>query len=151
MSRVPAGAAASSDFPDFQLGFRSCLTNVHQYLLVADKLPGGERWALEQLSHRLWRCRRGRRWGEEEEEARSTTDSGPDAADAQNQSAEVAQNGAEEEQQVPCEARALHTAPAAPCAHSEDARQSSDTKQAQSSAHRNSECSEAELSVWRPW
>ncbi|XP_037540434.1 hairy-related 3 [Nematolebias whitei] len=154
LQKTQSCAAAASDFPDFQLGFRSCLTHVHQYLLMADTLPGGERWALAQLSHRLWRCRRRRR--EEEEEARSTTDSGPDPADAQNQSA-VVQNGAGGEQTVPREAHGLRTAPTAPCAQSEDARQSRDTKQLvaqnsrESSAHRNSECSEAEQSVWRPW
>uniref|UniRef100_A0A3B5LB88 BHLH domain-containing protein n=1 Tax=Xiphophorus couchianus TaxID=32473 RepID=A0A3B5LB88_9TELE len=63
-------SAGASELPDYQLGFRNCLANVNQYLLLADHLSGSERWVMSQLSNKLCRSRRGG-------EASSTTDSDP--------------------------------------------------------------------------
>uniref|UniRef100_A0A3Q3G087 Hairy-related 3 n=2 Tax=Kryptolebias marmoratus TaxID=37003 RepID=A0A3Q3G087_KRYMA len=140
LQKTQSCAASSSEFPDFQLGFRSCLTNVHQYLLMADNLSGSDRWMLSQLSNKLWRSRR-------RGEASSTTDSSPEQI-AQNESRKVLQSGPEEDQTVTSKAYKLHSTSTAPCLQSEDARQPPDTKQAlvfaqnsgESSAQRNSEC-----------
>lgn len=69
------GTALASELPNFQSGFRRCLTNVNHFLLVDDNLNGSERLMLSQLSRKLWRTR-------VEEEAFSTTDSYPERAEA---------------------------------------------------------------------
>uniref|UniRef100_A0A096MI06 Hairy-related 3 n=1 Tax=Poecilia formosa TaxID=48698 RepID=A0A096MI06_POEFO len=70
LQKIQSISAGASEFPDYQLGFRNCLANVNQYLLLADHLNGSERWMMSQLSNKL--CRSWRR-----SEASSTTDSDP--------------------------------------------------------------------------
>lgn len=72
-----AGNIASSESSDYQSGFRRCVANVDQFLLMADSVNGIDRWMLSQLSSKLWRPRR-------EEDAISTTDSGPSRAPARD-------------------------------------------------------------------
>lgn len=50
-----AGSAVASEFSDYQTGFRNCLANLNQYLVMADTLNGGDRWMLSQLSGKLCR------------------------------------------------------------------------------------------------
>lgn len=50
-----AGSAVSSEFSDYQTGFRNCLANLNQYLVMAGTLNGGDRWMLSQLSGKLCR------------------------------------------------------------------------------------------------
>lgn len=50
-----AGSAVASEFSDYQTGFRNCLANLNQYLVMADTLSGGDRWMLSQLSGKLSR------------------------------------------------------------------------------------------------
>lgn len=70
-----AGNIASPESSDYQSGFRRCVANVDQFMLMADSVNGIDRWMLSQLSSKLWRPRSG-------EDAISTTDSGPSRAPA---------------------------------------------------------------------
>uniref|UniRef100_A0A3B3VU61 Hes family bHLH transcription factor 3 n=1 Tax=Poecilia latipinna TaxID=48699 RepID=A0A3B3VU61_9TELE len=172
-------SAGASEFPDYQLGFRNCLANVNQYLLLADHLNGSERWMMSQLSNKL--CRSWRR-----SEASSTTDSDPsqpEAAEAEEEKEKEEEkagrlrlpsaNGHEGERNptrsvIPTP-RTAHTASSLAM---EDTNKLSDAKQTrvfaqkaptgsietQSSRHRNLECASqrleagnAERNVWRPW
>ncbi|KAF7209525.1 hes family bHLH transcription factor 3 [Nothobranchius furzeri] len=53
LQKTQSCVAAASEFPDYQLGFRCCLTNVYKYLLMAENLSGSDRWMLSQLSNKL--------------------------------------------------------------------------------------------------
>ncbi|KAF3860256.1 hypothetical protein F7725_000511, partial [Dissostichus mawsoni] len=78
LQKIQSCTAAASDTSDYQSGFRSCLANVNQYFLMADKLNGGNRWMLSQLSSKLSRSQ-GR------EEVFSTMDSSPGPAETQDE------------------------------------------------------------------
>ncbi|XP_014883657.1 hairy-related 3 [Poecilia latipinna] len=179
LQKIQSISAGASEFPDYQLGFRNCLANVNQYLLLADHLNGSERWMMSQLSNKL--CRSWRR-----SEASSTTDSDPsqpEAAEAEEEKEKEEEkagrlrlpsaNGHEGERNptrsvIPTP-RTAHTASSLAM---EDTNKLSDAKQTrvfaqkaptgsietQSSRHRNLECASqrleagnAERNVWRPW
>uniref|UniRef100_A0A3B4FTP4 Hairy-related 3 n=1 Tax=Pundamilia nyererei TaxID=303518 RepID=A0A3B4FTP4_9CICH len=69
--------SSAFDVSDYQSGFRRCLTNVNQYLLMADNLNASDRWMLSQLSNKLSRSRR-------RAEIFSTMDSGLKQTDTQS-------------------------------------------------------------------
>lgn len=161
-SRRFSGTAAASEFSEYQSGFRSCLANVNQYLLMAEHSSGSDRWMLSQLSNKLCRSRR-------RGDASSTTDSNRDQGEAQDEARKLPPSPA-----APAEEKAAkfkpHGAGTAPCLHSEDARQSPKSKQAvifalasrntketcsspnkvHSVSHRI-EAANTHHSVWRPW
>ncbi len=158
--RFLSGTAAS----DYQTGFRSCLANVNQYLLMADNLNGSDRWMLSQLSGKLCRSR-GR------EEAFSTTDSGRAQDETQDevQRLRPSADGPEERKTAKSKALKPHSASKSPFLPSEDARRSSGTKQAvavaaptqntqKSCSHKKfhsvshtNEAANTQHNVWRPW
>ncbi|XP_015233242.1 PREDICTED: transcription factor HES-3 [Cyprinodon variegatus] len=73
LQKIQNASVGASECRDYQLGFRSCLVNANEYLLLADQLNGSGPWT--QLSSKLYRFqRRG--------EASSTTDSDPGHPDA---------------------------------------------------------------------
>ena len=161
-----SGTAAASDFPDYQAGFRSCLANVNQYLLMADNLNGSDCWMLSQLSSKL--CRpRGR------EEGFSTMDSGPCQAETHEEARRLLPSAAGPEDRKMIRSKALkpNSARTSPSLPSEDAKQPSGNKQSvcaaaltqksipekgsghkklDSDSHRN-EAANTQHNVWRPW
>ncbi|XP_029292532.1 hairy-related 3 [Cottoperca gobio] len=163
LQKIQTCTATASEFSDYQTGFRSCLANVNQYLLMADKLNGGNRWMLSQLSSTLCRSR-GR------EEVFSTMDSGPGQAQTQDEVQRLLPStaGSEERKKIKSKALKPHTASTCPVLQSEDARQSSRTKQAglvaaptQNTHEKRSkmfhpvsnrnEVANIQHNVWRPW
>ncbi|KAM4570549.1 hairy-related 3 [Fundulus diaphanus] len=167
LQKIQSGSLGASEFPDYQLGFRSCLANVNHYLLLADHLNGSERWMLSQLSSKLCPSRR-------RGESSSTTDSEP----GQTAPPEEAQNlrlprahGHEEGKPAKSETAKLQAAHTVSSLPSEDVCQLFDSKQivfvqkvpagnmeAQMASHKKPECvspeheaGNTELSVWRPW
>ncbi|XP_043972379.1 hairy-related 3 [Gambusia affinis] len=93
LQKIQSISAGASEFPDYQLGFRNCLANVNQYLLLADHLNGSERWMMSQLSNKLCRSRR-------RVEASSTTDSDPSRTEAAEEEEEQQQQQQGEEAAV---------------------------------------------------
>ncbi|XP_042347300.1 hairy-related 3 [Plectropomus leopardus] len=163
LQKIQSCAAAASEFSDYQTGFRSCLANVNQFLLMADNLSGSDRWMLSQLSSKVCRSR-GR------EEVFSTTDSGPAETQAQVLRLLPSAAGREERKNATCKALKPHSASTSPFSASEDAHQSSGSKQAvlvaapiqntpeKSSSNKRFQCvnhrnevANTEHNVWRPW
>nr|XP_046253773.1 hairy-related 3 [Scatophagus argus] len=165
LQKIHSCTAAASEFSDYQSGFRRCLANVNQYLLMADNLNGSDRWTLSQLSNKLHRSR-GR------EEVFSTTDSGQCQADTQEEERDLFPSAVAPEERKTATSKALklscpNTSPSSP---SEDTRQPTGNKQAvlvvaptqnsqdkssshkkfHSVSHRN-EAANAQNNVWRPW
>lgn len=156
MSFFPPGITPESDFSS---GFRGCLANFNQYLLMADSLNGSERWMLSQLSGKLC-CSRGRA------DMCSTMDSGPGRAESPDEARRPLQPAAGSE-----ERKQRNSASACRFVQSGDALQSSGTKQAVHTAestqnthetrsgHKTFDCSSrcrdeaasTQRSVWRPW
>lgn len=156
-----SGTAAASEFSDYQSGFRCCLANVNQYLLMADNLNGSDRWMLSQLSSKLCRSR-GR------EEAFSTMDSAPDRADAQEEVRRILPPAAGPEQRKTAKSKTLKeqsastssllpngdagakqaVPAAAPKLNTPE--QSSMNKKIHAASHRN-EVANTQHNVWRPW
>ena len=127
-----AGALAPSERPDFRSGFRRCLADVGQYLLLSDHLSAADRWVLSRLSDDRRRCR-----GREEEF--STTDSGPGPGPGPA--------GAQDQARGPPEAPEPDASTAA---ESDDARRTSGRKQAPT--RQANSCSLGKFhGVWRPW
>lgn len=123
-----SGTVAPSDRPEYRSGFRRCLADVGQYLLMSDHLNASDRWMLSRLSADRWRSR-----GREEEF--STTDSGPGPAGTQDEA-----RGPPEEPE-PDRSKAAET---------DDARRTSGRKQAQNTQANS--CSLGKFhGVWRPW
>lgn len=158
-----------SEFPDYQLGFRSCLANVNQYLLLTDQMNGSEGWMMSQLSNKLCRSRR-------RGEASSTMDSDPgqrEAAEEEPQNLRLpCGNEHEEGKSVRSVTPKLQTPLGASSLPGEDAYKLLDAKQivvfekkvpsrnveAQSIGYKKPECvitglvaGNTELNVWRPW
>uniref|UniRef100_A0A668RU64 BHLH domain-containing protein n=1 Tax=Oreochromis aureus TaxID=47969 RepID=A0A668RU64_OREAU len=53
LQKIQSCAASAFDVSDYQSGFRSCLTNVNQYLLMADDLNASDRWMLSHGTQKL--------------------------------------------------------------------------------------------------
>lgn len=160
-----SGTTPASEFSDYQSGFRSCLANFNQYLLMADNLNGSDHWMLSQLSSKLC-CSRGR-------DNSSTMDSGPGRAETHDPARRPPPSAA-----VPDEGKAAKSKPVKPQSASvcrflpiEDALQSCGTKQAVHTAETTqnthekrsslkkfdttdycrNEVSNTQNNVWRPW
>ncbi|XP_045911601.1 hairy-related 3 [Micropterus dolomieu] len=163
LQKIQSCTAAASEFSDYQSGFRSCLTNVNQYLLMADNLNGSDRWMLSQLSSKLCRSR-GR------EEVFSTMDSGLGQEETQDEVRRLLPSAAGPEERKPAKSKALKRLTPSPLLTSEDTRQSSGTKQAvlaaapthnvdeKCSSHKKfhsvshmNEVANTQHNVWRPW
>ncbi|XP_033942090.1 hairy-related 3 [Pseudochaenichthys georgianus] len=163
LQKIQSCTAAASDTSDYQSGFRSCLAHVNQYFLMADKLNGGNRWMLSQLSSKLSRSQ-GR------EDVFSTMDSGPGPAETQDEVQRLLPSaaGPEERKTTNCKALKVLIASTCPVLPSKDARESSRTehtglvsapthntsekssKMSLPVIHRN-EVSNSQHTVWRPW
>ncbi|XP_037630027.1 hairy-related 3 [Sebastes umbrosus] len=162
LQKIQSCTAAASEFPDYQSGFRSCLANVNQYLLLADNLNGSDRWMFSQLSGKLSGklCRR--------EEAFSTTDSSLGQAETHQEEvmrllpSSAAAAGPEERKTTKSKALKAHSANTSPLSPSEDAQRSPGTKlavQVEQSpsnkkfhlvSHRDEDAN-TQHNVWRPW
>ncbi|XP_031700438.1 hairy-related 3 [Anarrhichthys ocellatus] len=162
LQKIQSCTAAASEFSDYQSGFRSCLANVNQYLLMADNLKGSDRWMLSQLSSKLCRSRR-------REEVFSTMDSGPHQAETQD---EVRRNlpsvaGPDERKTTKSKALKPHSASTSSFLPTEDAsgtrqavpaaaptqntrEKSSSNKMFHPVSHRN-DVANTQHNVWRPW
>ncbi|XP_041654660.1 hairy-related 3 [Cheilinus undulatus] len=158
LQKVQSCTAFASDFSDYQAGFRSCMENVNQYLMMADNLHGNDRWMLSQLTGKV--CRSGAR-----EEVFSTKDSGtwqaepllPSAAAPEDIKAATCRAlkhysetkssylPSRDAQQQPCVTKqeASVTAPA------QNTHENSH-KKLSSVSHRN-EAANTQENVWRPW
>ncbi|XP_074538517.1 hairy-related 3 [Halichoeres trimaculatus] len=153
LQKIQSCAASASEFSDYQMGFRNCMANVNQYLMMADKLNGSDNWMLSQLSCKLSRSRgRG--------EAFSTMDSGPGQAEARNETPRLLPPVMGPESRKP--------ATSSPCKDSqqpkvtkkdEDCMQApkqnshehgSSHKKSLSVSHRN-EAAHTQENMWRPW
>ncbi|KAK5863353.1 hypothetical protein PBY51_000390 [Eleginops maclovinus] len=161
LQKIQSCTATALDTSDYQTGFRSCMANVNQYLQMADKLNGGNRWMLSQLSSKLSRSQ-GR------EEVFSSVDSGPGPAEDQVQRLLPSAAGPEDRITTTRKALKPFIASTCPVLPSEEARESSRTKQTdlvspprqntseKSSKislpviHRN-EVANSQHIVWRPW
>ncbi|KAM4562514.1 hairy-related 3 [Odontesthes bonariensis] len=162
LQKIQSCTTAASECPDYQIGFRSCLANFNQYLLMADHLNGSDRWMLAQLSNKL--CRSGRRG-----EVSSTMDSGLDQADTQDEARKLLLStaGPADGKTAKCKPLELHSGSMAPFLLGEDACQLSNAKQPsdirptsnagrENSSQKNFNCVTHEAantpqSVWRPW
>uniref|UniRef100_A0A3Q3IEF0 BHLH domain-containing protein n=1 Tax=Monopterus albus TaxID=43700 RepID=A0A3Q3IEF0_MONAL len=155
--------SSASEFSDYQCGFRGCLANVNQYLLMADNLNGSDRWMLSQLSSKLCRSLGGG-------ESSSTMDSCPGQAEASDEARRPPPTapGPEERKTARAKKRKLHSTSTARLLPSEGAqqslgaqwaahdaapvqnsRQSSSCKTLDSASH--SEVANTQHNVWRPW
>ncbi|XP_068996826.1 hairy-related 3 [Embiotoca jacksoni] len=161
LQKIQSCTAVASELSDYQTGFRSCLANVNQYLLMADNLNGSDRWMLSQLSNKLYRSRR-------KGDASSTMDSGRDQAETQDGARKLLPSAAAPEEGKTATSKGLHSANTSHFLPSEDARQSHGAQQAfllaapaqnekssshkkfHSVSHRN-EVVNSQHSVWRPW
>ncbi|XP_047453321.1 hairy-related 3 [Mugil cephalus] len=164
LQKIQSCTAAASEFSDYQSGFRSCLANVNQYLLMAEHSDGSDRWMLSQISNKLCRSRR--------REVSSTTDSNLAQAEARNEARKLPASPAapEEERVAKFKPGGHHGAGVTHFVHGEDARQSPEIKQAVLFAlpSRNTkekcctpnkvhsvsdriEAANTHHSVWRPW
>nr|XP_043893521.1 hairy-related 3 [Solea senegalensis] len=159
LQKIQSCSVAASEFSDYQTGFRSCLANVNQYLVMTDAMNGMDHWMLSQLSSKVCRGR-----------VSSTMDSGPIAAEPKEEarglfpSADAAHeqrntispkgpepNSATTSRLLPSEgsSAAKQAVDAAAPAHNNHEQRSSH-KKCLSVGHRN-EDSNAQHSVWRPW
>lgn len=118
---------AASELSDYQSGFRRCVANVDQYMLMADSMNGSDRWMISQLSSKLWRTRSG-------EEAISTTASGPSRAKARDKDSRI-QPKANEGTNVTEPPAGDVNAP--PCLPTEDTRLQSGSKHVRTDAASN--------------
>ncbi|XP_040917723.1 hairy-related 3 [Toxotes jaculatrix] len=165
LQKIQTCTAAASEFSDYQTGFRSCLANVNQYLVMADTLNGGDRWMLSQLSSKLCRSL-------ERGEVSSTMDSGLGQAEVRDEARRLLPPtaGPEERKTARSKVPKPHSASTSRFLPCEDARQSPRTKQAvtvaaatqnsleksfspkkcHSVSHRN-EAANTQHNVWRPW
>ncbi|XP_047187042.1 hairy-related 3 isoform X1 [Scophthalmus maximus] len=159
LQKIQSCTAAASEFSDHQTGFRSCLANVNQYLIMADTLDnGGDRWMLSQLSRELCRSRgRG-------EVPSSTMDSGPVRAGARRLLPPA--TGPEESITAGSKGPTVNSGSKGRFPPSEEARQSPGAEQAptqishdrspmshkkrHSVGHRD-EAANTRHDVWRPW
>ncbi|XP_034446354.1 hairy-related 3 [Hippoglossus hippoglossus] len=166
LQRIQSCSVGASEFSDHQTGFRSCLANVDQYLIMADTLNGGDRWMVSQLSGKLSRSLQGRG------QVSSTMDSGLVRAEAREEDEEEEEEearrllppaaGPEEGNTARPKVQRLNSAGTSRFPPSEEARQSRGAKQAVgvenspshkkrlSVSHRN-EAANSQHSVWRPW
>ncbi|KAM6982332.1 hairy-related 3 [Tautogolabrus adspersus] len=163
--KIQSCTASASEFSDYQAGFRSCMANVNQYLMMADNINGKDRWMLSQLSSKVCRSR-------VREEIFSTMDSGPSQAEAPEEARRHLPSVArpEDRKMVTCRALKHQTASTSPRLPSKDAQQSPVTKRTVSvtapsqTTHENSsghkklhsmchmnEAAKTEENVWRPW
>ncbi|KAI3357296.1 hypothetical protein L3Q82_015745 [Scortum barcoo] len=124
---------------DYQSGFRSCLANVNQYLLLADNLNGR---MLSQLSSKLSRCRGA-------EEAFSTTDSGRARAEPQDEPHRPSPPAAGPEERNTAGSEALKPQ-SAPCVGVGAQERSCSQHKLHSASHTN-EAANTQHGVWRPW
>lgn len=162
-SPLLSGTASASEFPDFQSGFRRCLTNVNQYLLMADSLSGSERWMLSQLSRKACRSRGG-------EEAFSTTDSYPGREETPDEARRLlpAAAGTEERHTAKGQTLKSNHIKVSPSSRCEPPRKnkrvavvaartqrlcqkSCSHKELDSVGHSNEGANTASQNVWRPW
>lgn len=149
-----AGNVASPEFSDYQSGFRRCVANVDQYMLMTDSMSGGDRWMLSQLSGKLWRSRSG-------EEAVSTTDSGPSSAPARGKERRIQPKAPEETKDPEPPTSDVNALPRLPTedtrlqtgsrqVHTDAAAAQSPTqKKTDAGANRNESANIARM--WRPW
>ncbi|XP_068454687.1 hairy-related 3 [Clinocottus analis] len=161
LQRIQSCTAAASELSEYQSGFRSCLANVNQYMLMADNLTGSDRWMLSQLSSKLCRSR-GR------EEVFSTMDSSPDRAETQDEVRRILPPtaGPEERKTTRCKSVKPHSASTSSFSRNGDAgskqavpvaapnlntrEKSSSNKMLHPASHRN-EVANTPHNVWRPW
>ncbi|XP_060914265.1 hairy-related 3 [Labrus mixtus] len=160
LQKIQSCTASASEFSDYQAGFRSCMANVNQYLMMADNLNGNDRWMLSQLSSKVCHSR-------VREETFSTMDSGPGQGGAPEEARRYLPSAArpKDRKMVPCKALKHHIASTTPRLPSKDAQQPPVTKQAvcvtapsqnthekklHSTCHMN-EAAKTEKNVWRPW
>ncbi|KAJ3586149.1 hypothetical protein NHX12_012550 [Muraenolepis orangiensis] len=60
LQKMQSCTSKASGFSDYQAGFNSCLTNVHQYLSMVDTVNGSDSLALSQLvSKNVYSCAKG--------------------------------------------------------------------------------------------
>ncbi|XP_019944559.2 hairy-related 3 [Paralichthys olivaceus] len=163
LQRIQSCSVGASEFSDHKTGFRSCLANVDQYLIMADTLNGGDRWMLSQLSGKLSRSLQGRG------QVSSTMDSGLVRAEAREEEEEEEARrllppaaGPEEGNTARSTVQRLNSAGTSRFPPSEEARPPRGAKQAVgienspshkkrlSVSHRN-EAANSQHSVWRPW
>ncbi|XP_032377060.1 hairy-related 3 [Etheostoma spectabile] len=164
LQKIQSCTAAASEFSEYQTGFRRCMANVNQYLLMADNLSGSDGWMLSQLSGELCRSR-GR------EEVVSTMDSSRGrAAETQDELLTLPPSaaGPGERKTAKCKTLKPLSASTSSCLPSKDARQSSPSKQTvpvaaptqsrpareKSLSTKNSnrnEVAKPQHNVWRPW
>lgn len=153
---------AAHELSDFQFGFRGCLADVNQYLLMADNLNGSDRWMLSQLSTKL--CRSLGRG-----DVSSTMDSGPGQAETQDKARRFVPSAAGPEETNTAKANVLkpHSPSKSRFLQNKCAQKSPGTKQAMFAAasarketssscktfHPESQRDEGAnmQHVWRPW
>ncbi|XP_022054466.2 hairy-related 3 [Acanthochromis polyacanthus] len=154
LQKIQSFTAAASELSEYHSGFRTCLANVNQYLLMADSLNGSDRWMLTQLSNKLCRSRRGG-------DVSSTLDSGLEPSEAREEARKLLPSaaGPEEGKTVRSKALKRHSANSSPFLPSEDKHaaprntnenSSSHNKKVHSVSHRH-EAANTQHSVWRPW
>lgn len=159
-----SGTSLASEFSDYQSGFRNCLANFNQYLMMTENLNGSDRWMLSQLSSKLC-CSRGR------EDTSSTMDSSPSRAETQDPARPPpSATGPDEGKVAKSKPAKLHSASACRFLPNDEALQSCGTKQAVHTAesmqnnhkersslktfhtsHCRNEVSNTQNNVWRPW
>ncbi|CAJ1085528.1 taste receptor type 1 member 1-like [Xyrichtys novacula] len=158
-------APSASDFSDYQMGFRSCMANVNQYLMMADNLNGNDNLMLSQLPSRLCRSR-------PREEVFSTMDSDQGQAEARDEASRFLSSATKPEERKTFTWKALktHSTSVSPLLPRKDSQQLQATKQANSvqapkpNLHENSsgnktchstshtnETANTQGNVWRPW
>ncbi|XP_039904086.1 hairy-related 3 [Simochromis diagramma] len=157
LQKIQICAASAFDVSDYQSGFRRCLTNVNQYLLMADNLNASDRWMLSQLSNKLSRSRR-------RAEIFSTMDSGLKQTDTQSgaQKLSPSASGTEERKTTRTKTLKVHDASTSSFPPAEEAFRSTEAKQAvlfaaptQNNTKKGSsdtnEGANVQQSLWRPW
>uniref|UniRef100_UPI0037E819BC hairy-related 3 n=1 Tax=Semicossyphus pulcher TaxID=241346 RepID=UPI0037E819BC len=156
LQKIQSCNASASEFSEYQTGFRSCIANVNQYLMMADNLNGNDRWMLSQLSSKLYRSR-------EREEVFSTMDSGPGQAEAREDARRLLPSATRPEERKTATSKSLkpHRSSTSQSSLSESAQQPSVTKQAVRvvaptrkkchSVSRRSDAANTQENVWRPW
>ncbi|XP_060930638.1 hairy-related 3 [Limanda limanda] len=158
LQRIQSCSVGASEFSDHQTGFRRCLANVDQYLIMADTLNGGDRWMVSQLSGKLSRSLQGRG------QVSSTMDSGLEEEEEEKEALRLLPPAAGPEEGITARSKVqkLNSAGTSRFPPSEEARQVRGAKQAVgvenspshkkflSVSHRN-EAAHSQHSVWRPW
>ncbi|XP_034551289.1 hairy-related 3 [Notolabrus celidotus] len=165
LQKIQSCAASTSEFSDYQMGFRSCMANVSQYLMMADNVNGRDNLMLSQLSCKLNRSRA-------REEVFSTMDSGLGQAEARDEAPRLLPSTArpEERKMVTWKALKPHSTSANPSLPIKDSQKPQVTKDADcvqapkqntrenSPSHNKShnvshknEAAHTRENVWRPW